>query len=269
MFNKTLFKFSIKNNYKIWLIFTGLVIFYAYFMITMLDGAIRLKMEAMMETMPGLMQAFGMASETLAPSYTEMLANYMYNMLMLLWPMVYIIMTANNLLAKQIDRTTIANLLSSPVDRLTIVTTKAVFLIKSVFLMLLVGFVFMWIQSEISYSGELDLEKFLYLNIGLFGLHFALSSVAFLASAWSSNTQQYLLIGAGVPILMFVFNMLANIGDNLRFFANLTLFSLFNSDKIINQPIRESCFSIFLLFAIGLVGYLMAIIHFKKRDLSV
>ena len=89
-------------------------------------------------------------------------------------------MTANSLIASQVDRGSMAYLLSTPTKRSTVVRTQALYLITSLIMMFVIvtGVGLAAIQI---FQGNVDINisDFIMLNVGLFLLMFATSGISF------------------------------------------------------------------------------------------
>jgi len=126
MFSKTIYKQTLKQNWKLWAISTALTTLMSAAIIASFDPRmIALAMEAMGDEVGGRW----------ALSLVTMLAQSFYGMQGILLPLVYVIMTANSLVATQIDRGSMAYTLSTPIKRSKIISTQAVYLITALLAM--------------------------------------------------------------------------------------------------------------------------------------
>jgi ABC-2 type transport system permease protein len=82
-----------------------------------------------------------------------MLSQQFYQMLAVILPMIFIIITANSLIASQVDRGSMAYLLSTPTKRSTVVRTQAAYLITAVFCMFAVVTVVGLSTVQIAHKG--------------------------------------------------------------------------------------------------------------------
>ncbi|WP_242948019.1 hypothetical protein [Clostridium baratii] len=113
----------------------------------------------------------------------------------------------------------------------------------------------------------MDVKTFIIINIVLYFLQVAVSSICFFASCISNDTKLYFTIGAGVPILFYLLQALANMGGKLENFKYFTLFTLFNTSDIIAG---ESILVPILVFlSVAIVFYGAGIYIFSKRDLPL
>jgi ABC-2 type transport system permease protein len=122
--------------------------------------------------------------------------------------------------------------------------------------------------SEVLFPGELDIWRFVLLNIGTILLYYALSSIGFFASCLFNETSRSLALGAGLPVLFLLMKLISDVGDELSFIGRASLFSLFDPASILARD--NSVLPSFLaLFAIGTVLYAAGIIVFRKKDLPL
>lgn len=176
MFSKAIFKQTLKANIKLWLIFTIITsVFLAILIAVFEPKTISDVMEMVKDT--------GISNLLQNTTFLGMLSSTFYTLHGVLLPVVYIILTANNLIANQVDRGSMAYLLSTPTKRSTIVITQAIYLIGALVVMFLVLIGVGLICIHIFQDGtDVDISEFLLLNVGLFLLMFATSSISFLFS---------------------------------------------------------------------------------------
>lgn len=267
MINSTLFKKSLKSNFKIIFIFIGILFFYSIIIISMFDpnDMSAITDIAEFEFSPELLKAFGFDLSVTA--LTGFLASFLYGMIMLAFPMIAYIILGNRLIASMVDKGSMSCLLSTPISRKKVALTQAIFLVTSITFIIMIITTFMLIFCQIMHPGHLDIGYFIKLNFGLLLLHLALSSICFCSSCIFNESSKSLLFGAGIPILFFIIQMLANSGEKVANLKYITLFTLFNPNNIING---ESVWLNFTtLFIIGVLLYSIGIIRFNKKDLPI
>ncbi|MDR1355678.1 MAG: ABC-2 transporter permease [Propionibacteriaceae bacterium] len=135
MFNKTIFKQTLASNWKLWGIFTAIMAILSAMVIAVYDPKIIQNMMNMLEDIPGIADMIGDRMDTM--SLLAMLGQSFYSMQGVILALIFIIMTANTLVASQVDRGSMAYLLSTPIKRTKVVRTQALYLISSVFAMFL------------------------------------------------------------------------------------------------------------------------------------
>lgn len=265
MISLTLFKRDIKSNYKIILLFFAILTLYSVSIVYMYDPATTNAFEEMAKSMPEVMKAFGMAS--VGANITEYIANYLYGLIILMFPIICIIILGNKLIASYVERGSMAYLLATPNKRVKIALTQAVFMwIASAVLLIYVSGLIIFF-CNILHGGDLDVKTFIIMNVVLYSLHLAVSGICFFVSCISNDTKFYFTIGAGVPVLFYLLQALANMGGKLENFKYFTLFTLFNTSDIVAG---ESVIApILVLISIAIVLYGGGIYIFSKRDLPL
>lgn len=133
MFNKTIFKQTLKANYVLWLIFTIVTSAVSALIIAVYDPKMMTSMTSMLED-SAMADMIGDRLET-ATSILGMLGSSFYVMIGVILPLIYIIITANSLVASQVDRGSMAYTLSAPIKRSQVVGTQAIYLICAILAM--------------------------------------------------------------------------------------------------------------------------------------
>jgi ABC-2 type transport system permease protein len=137
MFSKTIFKQTLKSNYKLWTIFTAIMAVMSALVIAVYDPKMIQSMMDMVKDMPGMADMMGDQMDGMT-SLLGMLGESFYGMQGVILALIFVIMTANTLVASQVDRGSMAYLLSTPIKRTKVVRTQALYLISSVLAMFLV-----------------------------------------------------------------------------------------------------------------------------------
>lgn len=138
MFSKTIFKQTLKQNWKLWAIFTALTAIMGAIFIAIFDPQMMKSMTSMVESMPGIADMLGDRLDGMTSLLGVLGENFYGGIIGSLLPLVYIIMTANSLVASQVDRGSMAYTLSAPIKRTKVVLTQAVYMITSLICMFLV-----------------------------------------------------------------------------------------------------------------------------------
>lgn len=131
MFSKTIFKQSIKTNWKLWAIIT-------FVASVILSGFIISYDAAGYATIASA--AEGTAFASLLSSMDSLLGNLenFYKLIAVILGIVYVVFTANNLVVNEVDSGSMAYTLSTPIKRSSVIFTKSLYLISSVVLMYLI-----------------------------------------------------------------------------------------------------------------------------------
>ncbi len=264
--NFPLFKSTLRANWIIGIIFLAIMFMYLSIILTMFDPDSMESLNQMLETLPAeLISAMGF--DALITDLASFLAGYYYGFLAIMFPMIYCIITANRLVAKHVDSGSMAYLLSTPHSRLTIVTTQALYLVAGTAdLLILIGLAAFALSAGM-YPGQLAVGPFLQLNLMVILLMLAISGICFFFSCIFNDTKYSLALGAGIPVLFFLIDMLAKVGGNTSWLKNLTLFTLYNPAKIVAGDFSLTSAVIFL--AVTIATYLGGIMFFNRRSLPL
>lgn len=214
--------------------------------------------------------------------YSLIVGSIFYKLAGLLLPIIYMIMTSNNLIAGQVDTGSMAYVLSTSTKRKTVVFTQAVYLIGSLLAMFcltsVTGCVCLAFVLKDTPSIELTYGKLLLLNLGAFLILFALSGLCFLTSCWFDRSKRSMAIGGGLSIYALVGAMLGLFGtqtipsvvrlDALNNFNYTTIISLFDSISIIDGT-TTFLWKFAILLVTGIAGYIVGANKFVKKDLPL
>lgn len=216
------------------------------------------------QALPEMMAAVGMTG--IATNLLEWMQVYLYGFIMLLFPLVFILIMVQKLLMGQMESGTLANLLATPNSRRKIICTQMVSMI--IWMTLLLGMVTAVgiVSCEIMFPGELDVGRYLALNFSTLLLQIAVMGIVFLASCCVSDSKSFYLIGAGVPVLFFLIQMVSNMGEKLEKLKYATIYSLLPIEEILKEnavfPVQN-----IVLLVIAAVLFLLGAWRFRRRDL--
>lgn len=262
MISGTIFKQTLRANYTLWLLFTIVptvmfVVLTAVFSPETLAG-----MADMLEGTP-------MADMLAGTSFLSVIGQSFYNLQGVLLPLIYIILTANSLIAAQVDRGSMAYTLSTPVPRGTVVRTQALYLVAAITAMFVVitGAGALAIHAFQGFGDVVDTSQFLTLNAGLYLLMLALSGISFLASCFFNLSKYSFAFGAGIPIGFWLLHMMAGVDSNLESLRFLSLNTLFDTDRILAGGSMLWQFAV--LGGVAVVLYGLGARIFQRKDLPL
>ncbi|MDR3277434.1 MAG: ABC transporter permease subunit [Oscillospiraceae bacterium] len=266
MFNFTLFKRGVKENWKTLLIFAAVLSLYSTVIFSMYEPDLKKTLDDYISAMPDIMAAVGMS--TLTATLIGFAANYLYGFIALVFPMIFSILCANKLVSRHVDRGSMTCLLAAPVRRKTVAFTQMKVLAGGIFALVLYFTALGITACALSYPGELEIGRFILLNAGLLCLQLFIGGICFLCSCVFSEGKYSLGVGAGIPVLAFVVQMMANAGDKLENMKYMTFFTLFNPDGLIAGEAGAVGGAI-VLFAGAIALFGAAIAVFSKKDLHI
>lgn len=262
--NFTLYKLECRRSIKILVIFAAILSMYISMIIWMYDpqmaGAIR-QFESLM---PELMSAVGMTGAT--DTLESFLSCYLYGMILLVFPMVYTIIRANGLITKYIEQGSMTWLIAAPVKRTTVARTQLAALVSGITVLIAYCTVLEYLVSEALFPGELSLTALLRLNGGLFCLQLFIAGVCFVSACLFDETRLSLAFGAGIPTVMYIMQMLANMGGKLENIRYATFFTLFSPDKLLAAE-PSALFGVFILLGAAIPLYAAAVMIFARKNL--
>lgn len=267
MISIPLFKKEFKSIWKTFIIFLAVLTMYTVIILEMFDPELSKLMADFEKSMPGMMSAFGMkgAGESTLVGYA---ASYLFGFIMIVFPMIFSIILSNKLIAKYVDNGSMAYLLATPNTRRKIVTTQAVFAIFCMAILMAIVAVVGIVYCEYSFEGSLNIEKYIILNLGAFGLQLAIGGFGFLISCMVNETRISYSISIGLPVACYIIQMVANQGDKFENAKYATFFTLFSPDKIVAGD-SEAYWMLGILFVSGIAMYTIGCMVFSKRNLSI
>lgn len=211
--------------------------------------------------------------------YGLLVGSIFFKMAGLLLPIIYIIMASNNLIAGQVDSGSMAYVLSTSTKRRQVTFTQGLFLTLSLALM----FVCTSITSVVCFNlanvtTTMDIGKLLLINLGAFVVMFAMSGLNFFTSCYFDRSKKAMAIGGGLSMFFLVATMLGLFGspvipsvvriEALNYFNYVSIISLFDVVSILDGT-TVWIWKLAILLVIGLLGYILGSIKFRKKDLPL
>lgn len=266
MLHFELYKREMKGSLKLLLIFSMILTLYISIIISMYDPEKMAVFDGFVEALPELMAAVGMKAG--ATTLLSFMSSYLYGFILLIFPLVFCSLRGNALIAKYVDSGAMVSLAAAPVKRVTIVFTQMSVLISGILFLITYSTLLEIVCAEKDFPGALDIKSLLILNAGLLCLHLFIGGISFLASCLFSNTKYSIGFGAGLPFLMYVPQMLSNMGGDMGNAKYFTFFTLFNPDGIIKSESGAMAGVMVLLIGAALL-YVIGIIIFNRKDLYI
>jgi ABC-2 type transport system permease protein len=256
-----------KSIWVLLVLFILILAMYETIIISMFNPELGNSMADFEKAMPGIMKAFGMvgAAET---NLTGYLSSYLFNFILILFPFIFSIIFSNKLVVNYVDNGSMAYLLATPTSRSKMIRTQIVVAIGSSTLLLVASILIGLIYSELTFPGELMVSSYLYLNIGLLGLHLFINGFGFLVSCACNEARTAYSWSIGVPLVAFLIQMLAKQSEEYDFLRYATFLSLFLPENILAG--KESSFWLtILLFLLAFIFYGIGQIIFSRRNLPL
>lgn len=266
MISLTLLKKEFKSNYKILILFLMIISMYGSIIVMMYDPELGKSLDMMAQSMPELFAAFGMSSS--GATLLEFVANYLYGFILIVIPLIFIILMVSRLIIRYVDRGSMAYLLATPNKRIKIISTQALMLIVSLLLLVVYTTLLVIICGNMMFSEQIDIAKFVLVNVGLLALLLFLGGMCFLSACLFNDTKLSLGVGAGLSIVFVLIQMLSQVGDKMEYLKYATPLTLFQPDQLLIQE-ESAIISILILYAMGFIMFVFGILVFKRKDLSL
>jgi ABC-2 type transport system permease protein len=173
-------------------------------------------------------------------------------------------------MAKLVDQGSMAYLLSTPTTRGKVAFTQA-----SVFLtgLLLISAIttacgIVGVHIFIDDTSSFHVDRFIQLNLAAFALFVALGGISFLVSSLSNDEKKALGTSGMIIFGLYSLDIVGKISEKVDWLKNFTIFTLYKPGDIVNGKANLTLDCI-ILFLIGIVAFVIAILIFKKRDLPL
>ena len=266
MMNKTLFLRESKVSVRLLLIFASVITLYVSCIIYLYDPETVEMLDQFVEVMPEIMAAVGMSAG--ATNLLGFMISYLYGFILLIFPMLFCILRANGLIAKYVDRGSMVYLMAAPIKRRKIALTQMWVLLSGVFLLVLYTTALEYVVAQLLFPDELVLADLLKLNAGLLILHVFLGGICFFASCAFSDARRSATVGAGIPVLMYLFQMISNVSSSASWAGYLSAFTLYDPTGLAAGE-TGAAVKLLALFIGALLLYPAGIAVFCKKDLSI
>ncbi|HPF86448.1 MAG TPA: ABC transporter permease subunit [Candidatus Limiplasma sp.] len=266
--NATLYKREMKSSWKLLVIFAAILALYVVMIIVMYSPEMLTMFRQFNETMPQMMAAFSMDFTEESLTLLGYMVSGLYGYILLLFPMIFAIIRGNGLVARYVDRGSMASLLAAPVKRRTVAITQMMVLITGI-VALVVFTTALEIVTIAAYAPkQAETGRLLLVNLGLLGLQLFIGGVCFLSSCVFNESRTSLAFGAGIPGVMFVLQLLAQAGDKTESLKYATFFTLFRPEAIAAGT-SGAMGGVMVLFIGAALLYAGAVVAFSRRDLAV
>lgn len=260
-----LLKANFKYNYLIWGLMTAIFFMYFAIMLSMYDpDYLEAMQQVIMMLPPSLVQA--MNFDSMGTDLFSFMSGYMYGFLLFLFPMVVSIVINHRLVSSFVDSGSMAYLLSTPNSRTKIITTQLIFSLLSITMLFVVYTALALLLCEAMFPNQMQVGNFLLLNLYALVLYFAIGGIGFFFSTLFSDKSTSLSFGIGLPVAFLIFQMLSNADEKLEGFKYVSMFTLFDFEKI---GIDNSyvLISMGILILISSVFYGLSIVIFNQKNL--
>lgn len=239
---------------------------YALMMISLFPSIQKMDIDSIFKQMPEQFTKFFGGADAISYSRIEgYLSTEYLSFFFVLITIFYIGSTAGSAIAGGREKRTIDFNLSQPVSRTSIILAETITaLLYSTLITFSVSFlIYLFCQAfdiTIKFSGVMAFALLATLFFwAIYGISIFLSSIL-------STKTSITLLTLGIVLVSYVFSSLTKIVDKLKDFDKFSLFYLYNPQKVLEKGV-ENWSHLLVLFAIFIIGALLATIIFNKRDI--
>lgn len=266
MISIPLLKRNMVSCFKPFLIIYAVLCMYTLVIVYMYNPELADMLNQYQEAFSGMMSAVGMTG--IASNLLEWMQIYLYGFLMILFPLIFIIIMVQKLIMSYIDNGSMANLLATPNSRRTIICTQALSVILWMGILMVAITVMGIVGSQMMFPDELDVKRYIMLNGSTLLMQLLICGIAFLAACICSEAKNYYALGAGLPILFFLMQMLSNMGDKLENLKYMTVYTLPPTAEIVTGESGIWGQNV-IMAVVAIVLFGSGIWWFCRRDLSL
>ncbi len=226
------------------------------------------EIDAMMGLFPdALLRALGLESLS---SYGQFISAEYYGLFYLLILGVFSVMLTVQLLARLVDRGSMAYLLSTQVSRVQVAITQVMVFMSSLFIIHVVTFGagFLAATFLIETESTIAFSEFFQINFVGFLLFFAIGGYSLLLSALCNDEKNAFALAGVLTFTFYGMNMIGKIVTDIDWIRNFTPFSLYEPGQIASGD-ADVWMSSIVLALIGIVTYVLTVLIFKRRNLPL
>ncbi len=212
-----------------------------------------------------MLKALGMQGDmTNLNEYLNM--NY-YNSIHLYIMIVFVVIFSTKLVAKLIGDTSLVYYLNSSVSRKTFLRSQMVTFYLGL-LFILLSSISCGLLSKIIFANNvnIDIYYFIKINVTIIALFSFLGSMCLFISSFAKNGSESIAYGATLVIFQYIVDMFRKMSSQLEGAKYITVFTLYNTEKI-NNSHSYFIVSSLILVAVSIFICAGSLVYFNKRDL--
>ncbi|MGM8365616.1 ABC transporter permease subunit [Virgibacillus sp. W0181] len=226
------------------------------------------EIEGLIDMFPdALLRALGLESFS---SYGQFISAEYYGLFYLLILGVFSVIIAVHLLARLVDRGSMAYLLSTRVSRVQIAVTQVIVMVSGLIIIhvLTFGGGFLAAEFLIDTESTIAFNEFFQINFVGFLLFFTIGGYSLLISSLLNDEKIAFALAGGLTFLFYGMDMMGKIVTDIDWIRNFTVFSLYEPGKIASNS-ADVWMSSIILAAIGVLTCVVAVLIFRKRNLPL
>jgi ABC-2 type transport system permease protein len=213
----------------------------------------------------------GMLAQFIFLGMAEVINMIYYNMTAIVLSGIYIMVSANKLVAVLVDRGSMAYVLSNPIKRSTVALTQLYYLIMTTLGSYTLTTIVHLVSAAVKNTGDAA-SHIVALNLGAFLTTLVIGGVCFLASCIFNLSRHSLGVGGGVTALSFIcyfISMFSMMGpESMGIFKYATFITLYDIDSIVSNG-SDWIWKMCILAGIAVATFMAGAVTFTKRDLPL
>jgi ABC-2 type transport system permease protein len=184
---------------------------------------------------------------------------------------IYAMVSANKLIAVQVDRGFMAYVVSNPIKRTTIAFTQMFLLVATVIGTYSLTTLVHMITAAIANTGD-TAAQIIGLNLGACLTTLVVAGVCYLASCIFNLSRYSLGLGGGITAFSFICFIISNLSatgpEAMKYFKYLTFVSLYDVSSITSNG-SDWIWKLCILAGIAVVTFTIGAVTFTKKDLPL
>ena len=213
----------------------------------------------------------GMLAQFIFLDFGEMVNMIYYKMTAVVLSGIYVMVSANKLIAVQVDRGSMAYIVSNPIKRSTVALTQLFYLIITAMGSYTLTTIVHLISSTVKDTGE-TAANIIAINVGAFLTTLVIAGICYMTSCIFNLSRHSLGLGGGIIAASFIcyfISMFSLMGtENMKYFKYATFITLYDIDSIILGN-SEWVWKMFVLAGIAVITFIIGTIIFTKKDLPL
>lgn len=180
----------------------------------------------------------------------------------------YVLIFAASHIAGETEKQSMELLLAQPVSRTRVMSSKFAVVLVNVTIILMITFLALFISWLLLIEDKAKFDLYFYIFLNNYFLLFAFSGISFFISSLLNEQRKVTGILIGILVMSYFINMVINMAGQVRWLGKISLFYYADASKILTSGKIDWSDNI-LLFIVGVVFLLLALMYFQRKDILV
>ena len=239
-----------------------LLVVYSFQAFGGIEGAERIE-ELLPESIKALLKAQG-GFATTADGFLAV--DYRHPIYLILLS-AFVIGTASGAVSREVERGAILLLLACPIPRWRFLTGKASAMVVGLLVLVVVAWTGTWVGTlATGITDQVNMMVFVRVQLNVLALGLAIGGYSLLFSALGDDGGHTIGLAAGVTVVMFFVDFMAVLWSPMEPLGPLSPFHYYNPLAIAQNggvPWRD----VGVLLGVGVIGFILALVGFQRRDI--